>query len=210
MQLIESREAGDAYREWAPFYPPYPHNELMQVEQTTMLSLLPGVARAAVVDAGSGTGRYAQLLSSRGASRIICVDRSGSMLSCADAPFPRVRADFAALPIATASIDLVVSGLALMDVPDLASTLAEWARVLRRGGVLLCSTLHPRGHALGWTRTFTTPRGVRRLPTHWHAIEGFRVACAVGSLDIDVIAEPALASAPGDPVALVVRASRRS
>jgi hypothetical protein len=42
-----------------------------------------------------------------------------------------------------------------------------------------------------------------RLPT-------FDSACARAALEIDAIAEPALESAPGGPVALIVRALRRS
>ena len=210
MPLFPSPATNDPYREWAPFYPATAHNALMQVEQVSMLSLLPPVAGRRALDAGSGTGRYAQLLMKHGAARVICVDRSAAMLANADMSLQQLRADFGALPIATASLDLVVSGLALMDVPDLAGTLGEWSRVLRRGGVVLCSTLHPRGHALGWTRTFPTPRGDGRLPANWHSLADFRSACARAALEIDEIAEPALESAPGEPVALIVRALRRS
>jgi malonyl-CoA O-methyltransferase len=208
--LQRASRVDDPYREWAPFYPPTAHNALMQVEQTAMLSLVPRVAGQSALDAGSGTGRYAHLLRKRGAARVICVDRSASMLECAARSLQQVRADFASLPIATASLDLVVSGLALMDVPDLAGTLSEWARVLRPGGVVLCSILHPRGQALGWMRTFETPRRAGRLPAYWHSLADFRSACAHAALEIDASAEPALESSPCEPVALVVRARRRS
>jgi malonyl-CoA O-methyltransferase len=200
----------DPYREWAPVYPPTPHNALMRVEQRAMMSLLVDVTGRSVLDAGSGTGRYAQLVAERGAARVISVDRSASMLQCAAATSHRIRADFARLPIASASLDLVVSGLAVMDVADLASAFIEWSRVLHPGGMVLCSTLHPRGESLGWTRTFDTPASTRRLPAHWHSLAGFRAACARASLAIDAVEQPALASAPREPVALIVRAHRRS
>lgn len=210
MLLFHSRATDDPYREWAPDHPATAHNALMQVEQKVMLSLLPSIEGSSALDAGSGTGRYAQLLLKHGAARVICVDRSASMLASAGASLRRLRADFGALPFATASLDLIFSGLALMDVPDLAGTLCEWSRVLRPGGVVLCSTLHPRGHALGWTRTFATPYGEGQLPTHWHSLVDFRAACVLAALAIDAIVEPALESAPGEPVALIVRATRRS
>jgi malonyl-CoA O-methyltransferase len=197
----------DPYREWAPFYPPAAHNALMEVEEHAMLALLPAVAGRRVLDAGGGTGRYAHLMTARGACQVICVDRSASMLRYAVVSC-RTRADFAALPIASGSLDLVISGLALMDVVDLTSVFLEWSRVLTPGGAVLCSTLHPRGERLGWTRTFDTPAGQRRLPAFWHSLADVRSACARAALTIDAIAEPALEGAPHAPVALVVRAFR--
>ena len=105
-------------------------------------------------------------------------------------------------------MDAVISGLAVMDVPDLLPAAREWSRVLRPGGTVLCSTLHPRGAALGWRRTFQTPRRTRALPTVWHTLEHFRRAYAAAGLEIDVASEPVLDSAE-QPVALVVRAHHR-
>jgi malonyl-CoA O-methyltransferase len=180
-EWLSSAVVDDPYRDWAPFYPPTAHNALMHVEERAMLSLLPDVTGRLVLDAGSGTGRYAPLVAACGAARVICVDRSASMLLSATTAAHRIRADFAALPVASATFDLVVSGLALMDVPDLTRAFTEWSRVLRPRGVVLCSTLHPRGEALGWTRTFDTPAGKGRLPAHWHSLAGFRSACGAGN-----------------------------
>jgi malonyl-CoA O-methyltransferase len=202
--------ADDPYREWAPIYPPSAHNALMRVEQRAMLSLLGDVAGRSVLDAGCGTGRYARLIAERGAARVICVDRSASMLQRAAATSHRIRADVARLPIASSSLDLVVSGLAIMDLSDLAGAFIEWSRVLHPGGAVLCSTLHPRGESLGWTRTFDTPAGTHRLPAHWHSVAAFRSACARASLQIDAIGEPALEATPSEPVAMIVRAHRRT
>jgi malonyl-CoA O-methyltransferase len=132
------------------------------------------------------------------------------MLGRAAGSLPRIRADFTALPLIAGSFDVVVSGLALMDVPDLARALAEWSRVLRPHGVVLCSTIHPRGQELGWTRTFETPAGKGRLPAYWHSLADFRAACAHSSLAIDAVVEPAIETLPLEPVALVVRAHRQS
>ena len=106
-------------------------------------------------------------------------------------------------------MDAIVSGLALMDVPDLVPAACEWARVLRHGGTVVCSTLHPRGKALGWTRTFQTARGTAALPTFWHALDDFHRACAAAGLEIDAASEPCLDDSADQPVALIVRALRR-
>ena len=112
----------------------------------------------------------------------------------------------------TASLDVVVSGLALMDVPDLGRAAAANGRACcSHGGVVLCSTLHPRGRALGWTRTFETPRRARATAGVLAlARRTFDRPARTRRCEIDASAEPgARVASPGEPVALVVRARRR-
>lgn len=198
----------DAYAAWAPSYPPYAHNALMEVEQAAMLSLLPPVAGRRVLDAGCGTGRYVQLLGALGA-RVVGVDCSHAMVARARELSPSViRGDMAALPIASRSCHLVVSGLAVIDVPDLDAVVAEWARVLCHRGVALYSTLHSDGRELGWVRTFDVRGESRSLPAHWHTALDQQRACRRAGLDIEVIEQPALHRG-GQAVAMIVRARRK-
>ena len=198
----------DLYADWASSYPPFAHNALMEVEQAVVLALLPAVGRSRVLDAGCGTGRYARLLRARGAA-VVGIDLSHAMLTRARGiGAPLVRGDVAALPLAAATFDLVLSGLCVVDVPALPPVLTEYARVLRAGGVVVYSTLHPRGQALGWTRTYHAADGTRTLPAHWHTRADHEQACARARLDIEAIEEPALT--PGtEGVAMIVRARRR-
>ena len=208
----------DSYAAWAPAYPPRAHNPLMEVEQAAVLELLPPVHGLRVLDAGCGTGRYMTLLASRGAKAVVGIDLSEAMLCRADASLTRVRAHLRQLPIADESFDVVVSGLALLDVPALAEVFCEWARVLRPGGLAICSTLHARGATLGWTRSFPTSRGTRTLPAFWHSLDDHRRACALAGLSIEAFTEPCLRVREGRhapvtqpmPVALVVRARKPS
>jgi len=114
---------------------------------------------AHVLDAGSGTGLAARSLAQRYPhAQITRVDLSLPMLQVEQRAaswagalrgiFGRtagaaVCADFERLPIRNAAMDLVVSNLALhwSSAPEL--TLAELQRVLRRGGLLMFSTLGP-------------------------------------------------------------------
>jgi ubiquinone/menaquinone biosynthesis C-methylase UbiE len=74
-------------------------------------------------------------------------------------PVPAIVGDAAALPVASASTDVVVAALVLSYV-DRPRTLAEIARILRPSGVLLISELHARGVAQGgWRRTFRGATG---------------------------------------------------
>jgi malonyl-CoA O-methyltransferase len=195
----------DAYAAWAPAYPAHAHNALMEVEQIAVLELLPPVSRRTVLDAGCGTGRYMRLLSALGA-RVIGVDLSQAMVSRARAlHLPVVRGDMAALPLGSSSCDIIVSGLAIPDVPNLSPIAAEWARVLRHRGVVVYSTLHPIGKDLGWTRTYQSVEGTRTLPAYWHTPADHEAACSRAGLEIETIREPAL-TRHGQPAAMVVRA----
>jgi malonyl-CoA O-methyltransferase len=200
--------SSDAYAAWAPTYPPHAHNALMEAEQTAMLELLPPVSGRAVLDAGCGSGRYMRLLAALGA-RVIGLDVSQSMVSRAQSlRLPVVLGDMAALPIASASCDIVVSGLVIPDVPNLDCVAAEWARVLKRRGVVVYSTLHPIGRDLGWTRTYQTVDGTRTMPAHWHTTLDHFDACGRAGLDIETVREPGL-TREGRPVAMVLRARRK-
>ncbi|HEX4914520.1 MAG TPA: methyltransferase domain-containing protein, partial [Vicinamibacterales bacterium] len=140
----------------------------MELEQRTVLSLLPDLAGRVVVDGGCGTGRYLRELQERGADAI-GIDLSGDMLARARAVTPRLlRADMCAMPIDSACVDLVVCGLALGDVPDLEPALVEMARVLRPGGSIVYSVVHPIGAERGWSRTFAAHGRQIAIATYWH------------------------------------------
>ena len=197
----------DAYAAWAPTYPPYAHNSLMDVEQTAVLELLPPVSGRTVLDAGCGTGRYMRLLIALGA-RVIGVDLSAAMAARAHAFNLAVTlADMAVLPLAAGSCDVVVSGLAIPDVSQLDRVLIEWGRVLKHRGVVVYSTLHPIGRSLGWKRTYESSEGTRSLPAHWHTLPEHQDACVRAGFEIETVSEPGLTRG-GPPVALVIRARR--
>jgi malonyl-CoA O-methyltransferase len=200
-----------AYGLWASTYPPHAHNALMRAEQAAVEALLPDLAGLDALDAGCGTGRYLRLLRARGARRVVGVDLSRPMLAPARALCPwLVQGDLGALPLQSASFDAAVCGLALNDVGALGGTVGELARILRPGGRLVYSVVHPSGAAQGWTRTFETPAGRHEIASHWHPWPAHEQACAAAGLRVDEVREPEL-DVPGaatGPVALVVLTSR--
>ena len=207
--------SSDPYAAWAPLYASTPHNPLMEAEQRAVLALLPPLVGCTVLDAGCGTGRYGRVARAAGATRVIGVDRSAAMLEGAGRDGWLVRGDVRALPLVDRSCDVIVSGLMLPDLADLAETACEWRRVVRPGGVIVCSTLHPVGAELGWTRTFDTPHGRRTLPAHWHTLADHQTASAAAGLIVDAFLEPVIdseqctpTSARLVPAALVVRLRR--
>ena len=113
-----------------------------------------------VLDAGCGEGRNTRLLARSGA-RMVGVDISWKMLEFARAEEQReplgIRyevtsfSDLSSFP--DASLDVVVSFMALMDGPDFEGAAREIFRVLRAGGELFFSITHPcfNTKGYGWT-----------------------------------------------------------
>lgn len=198
-----------SYALWAPTYPPRAHNALMALEQQTVLSLLPDLAGLTVVDIGCGSGRYLRELRERGA-KPMGLDLSAPMLARARLITSRVaRANLSTLPIDSMSVDVIVCALVLGDVSNLEIALVEMARVLRPGGCVVYSVVHPIGATAGWSRTFEAEGGQVAIDGYWHSVRDHRQACAAAGLTITAWAEPKLVES-GPPVALVVRASNRT
>lgn len=111
-----------------------------------------------VLDAGCGTGWLAAGLR-RGVPglSVIGVDLSRGMLERASTAgaWPLLQADAQRLPLADASVDLIVTRGVLHHLPDAPGALAEWRRVLRPGGavVITCEpTPVTDAHAAALTR----------------------------------------------------------
>ena len=103
-----------------------------------------------MLDLGCGTGELARHLAGAGL-RVTGCDISANMLGQAAAADPAGAAewiqldpDWRTLPFATASFDAVVAASVLEYVGSPAAVLRECARVLRPGGVLLCTVPDPR------------------------------------------------------------------
>ena len=117
-------------------------------ERPSTLALLPDVAGLHVLDAGCGPGAYVKLLLERKA-RVTGVDVSPAMLKIAQRRF-QGQADFHLHDLSKpmtmfrdGSFDVILSSLTLHYVEDLSLLMAEWNRVLKRGGCVVCSTHHP-------------------------------------------------------------------
>ena len=95
-----------------------------------------------VIEAGCGEGYGAALLSDAG-FQVIAVDDEEAVVDHVRRRYPQVevmRAGLDRLPIATQRADAVVSLQVIEHLWDLSGFLAESARVLRSGGVIVVST----------------------------------------------------------------------
>jgi ubiquinone/menaquinone biosynthesis C-methylase UbiE len=128
----------EGYAQWAPWYDE-PGNELLEVEEPVVRDILDGLPVGVALDVACGTGRHGAYLASLG-HEVIGVDTTPEMLEVARAKIPAgefYEADLRDLPVADDSVDVVVCGIAVSHVPDLAPVFAELARVLRPGGHLV-------------------------------------------------------------------------
>lgn len=115
-------------------------------ERLDSIRLQPSV----VVDVGCGTGAItAMLLKKYRRARVVGLELAPTLVVAARKRVPWLRtlhgavAEPEALPLASASCDLIFSNLTLQWCVDLERAFAEFRRVLKPGGALLFSTLGP-------------------------------------------------------------------
>ena len=190
-------DAPQGYARWAGSYD-RPGNPLVSVEQPVVWAILDRLAPGDAVDAACGTGRHAAHLVERG-HRVLGVDASPEMLAEARAHVSGCEfqeGDLASLPVDSASVDLAVCALALEHVEDLDAAVAELARVVRGGGRIVISDLHPTVRALGGAAYFQDASGgagVVRGYSHLHG--DYLRAFERAGLAVEQCLEPAIGHA---------------
>src|SRR6201996_7705373 len=110
--------------------------------QVVYQRLAPRCAGREVLEAGCGEGYGADLIAGV-ARRVVAVDYDDAAVAHVRGRYPRVevmQANLADLPLPTASMDVVVNFQVIEHLWDQGQFVAECARVLRPGGVLLVST----------------------------------------------------------------------
>lgn len=154
-------EAG--YDRWAEVYDK-DGNPLMTLEEPLLRAWLDGARGRRVADVGSGTGRYATWLAQRGAV-VDAYDFSEQMAAKALAKpgadlVNWVRHDLTLpLPVDEATYDTIVFALVAEHVENLSVCWQEFARVLKPGGRVVFSALHPAMNLMGISARFFTPDG---------------------------------------------------
>ncbi len=191
---VREADACDGYRGWSHTYDE-PGNPIIALEQPALWSLLDAVPPGRALDAACGTGRHAGHLVALGHA-VLGIDIRPEMLERARINVPAasfIHGDLLAIPATDEEFDVVVCGLALSHLVDLDGAVLELARVLRPGGHMFISVLHPFHAHLGWHAPFTDATGERgfvREHAHGHAdyLSAFRAA----GLEARDCREPAL------------------
>jgi len=128
------------------------HSPDVQVEEQ-LLKALDKTPLGSVLDIGTGTGRMAELFADH-ADRIKALDKNVEMLRVARAKLQHlpagkvdlVQGDFADLPFAAASFDIVLLHQVLHFAPDPVIPLTEAARVIKAGGRIAIVDFAAHGH----------------------------------------------------------------
>ena len=163
-----------------------PYNALY--ERPAMLELLPDLRGLRILDAGCGSGWYAEQLLNRGAI-VTAIDASGAMVDYAKRRLEK-HASAAnlslkvgdlgdRLPFDDGVFDGTISPLVLHYLRDFRPALREIRRVLVRGGWLQFSTHHPAADAeLFKTKNYFA---TEHVVDHWDwvgRVEFFRRVCS--------------------------------
>jgi SAM-dependent methyltransferase len=191
---VPELEVQPGYERWATSYDEAP-NPLIRVEEPVVRALIDRVPPARALDAACGTGRHTAYLASRG-HRVAGVDATAEMLAKARVRVPGAdlrQGDLARLPFEDGAFELAVCALALSHLPDPAPAIAELARVLRHGGTLVLSDLHPTMLLLGGTAFFVDASGLAGNVRSFHHPHGrYLAAFRATGLVVDECVEPAL------------------
>ncbi|HEY2696775.1 MAG TPA: methyltransferase domain-containing protein [Pseudonocardiaceae bacterium] len=194
---VTESDSVTGYRLWSVNYDE-PGNQLIAMEQPAVWSLLDGRQPGDALDAACGTGRHTRRLVELG-HRVTGVDLTPEMLAIAEKSVPAADfrvADLLALPFGDESFDLVVCGLALAHLPDLGAGIAELGRVLRPGGRLVTSQVHPFQAHLDWNAPFKDADGNRGfIREHRHGHADYVSAFTAAGLTVRACVEPAIGMA---------------
>jgi len=210
-ESAEELSARDGYAAWAACYEE-DGNPLMALEGPAVTALFGPVSAKRALDLGCGTGRHTLALAQAGA-HVTALDQSPEMMAVARRKLQGYPVEWvlhalpAPLPFPDEAFALVVAGLVVEHIADLPALLQETARVLRPGGRLVLSVLHPDRTAAGQRARFIDPHtGVRRPITTYHrSITDYQAAATEAGL---TLASEQTLVGTAEVAAIMPRASR--
>jgi ubiquinone/menaquinone biosynthesis C-methylase UbiE len=135
-------------RNWIEWARALGHDTYWRFHRDQFLALLPAPGKL-TVDVGCGEGRLPRDLKTIG-HHVIGIDVSRTMIEAAQKADPGGEyrcASAGELPLADNSCDLVVAFMALQDVDDLMTAVAEIGRVLIEEGLVCLAVVHPLNSA---------------------------------------------------------------
>lgn len=177
--VANSADVASTYDRWAPTYD-QDVNRTRDLDAVTLREHGPRVRGRMVLELGCGTGKNSAWVAPQ-CLQLTGMDISLGMLSRARSRVPADNARFVhhdirnAWPVPDGSVDVVLANLVLEHIEDLGPIFAECARVLRTGGKLYCSELHPaRQQRGGQAHFFDTQSGVLvYVPAFRHTVADY-------------------------------------
>ena len=212
-QIVREVDSVEEYTRWAETYD-LELNPLIAVEGPRVESILKGLPMRTAIDAGAGTGRHAIVLAKRGVA-VTAVDESPEMLAVAREKAARagLEIDFRIgslddrLPADDDQFDFLVCALTLSHIPDIDHAVSECARVVRPGGSILVSDIHPDvANGLGWTAKLRSPGATYTLPFAGHSLSDYLNSLAAEGCSITSLVEVPVGDAP---IGTMIESSRQ-
>ena len=148
--VASERTVTAGYAEWAATYD-ISRNPMFLAEEPIVHELLARYPVGTALDAACGTGRHAAYLAPLG-HQVTGIDSTPEMLEMAKAKVPAAQfetGDLTAIPLSDGAMDTAVCSLALTHCADLGPPIRELARVVRPGGHVVISDVHPLMVLLG-------------------------------------------------------------
>ena len=170
------RDVTAGYARWAPVYD-VPGNPLIGHEEPAAHEILAAwAAPLRVLDAACGTGRHTVHLAELGHD-VTGVDASPSMLEQAAGKrsgLPLVNGKIDALPFPDGCFDAAVCSLLFDHLPTIDAAIRELARIVRPGGRVLISNIHPTMALVGAHAAFRDVDGEPHyIRSHHHSVSTY-------------------------------------
>ena len=194
----------NAYDKWSEQYDRDP-NATRDLDALVLRHAGLRVGGRDVLEIGCGTGKNTAWLA-RESGSVIAMDFSEGMLARARARVYAPNVRFVAhdvrdaWPVAARSVDVVTCNLVLEHVRALSPVFAEAARVLRGGGQLFISELHPFRQLQGGQARFTHEQSgeMTFVPAYRHSVSEFINAGIASGLQLRAMGERIEDRAPAD------------
>ena len=169
----------EGYRAWANSYD-RELNPMLALEKRFLETLLRPVAGLDVVDLGCGTGRWLEMFQGMRPRSLLGVDASVEMLEVARRKLGGAarfaQADCADVSFESCSADLVLCNFVLSYIEDAGAFLAKVRKMLRAGGSVFITDVHPETSSrLNWRRGVRVEDEFREIQTFSRSLEAVSI-----------------------------------
>jgi malonyl-CoA O-methyltransferase len=171
----------------------------MLLETTATLSALSDIAGKSVVDIGCGTGRYALQMLRMGAHDVMGIDLALPMLQQLQRKAKKANLSVRftqgdlldTLSVSEEQFDVGVCAMVLAFIPEVAPAFHTMARLIKSGGSLVVSDVHPMTGFITPYLRFANVHGEEwRIRRHLHLISTLISAAQEAGFVFEHIAEP--------------------